>query len=62
MLRKSTSKKWRHDDEHKDEKQSLKLYLAEYEPKVKEARERLNQLEARFTLKRKKSSALISAS
>jgi hypothetical protein len=38
--------KWRHDDEHKDEKQSLKLYLAEYEPKVKEARERLNQLEA----------------
>jgi hypothetical protein len=38
--------KWRHDDEHKDEKQSLKLYLAEYEPKVKEARERLNQLES----------------
>jgi len=38
--------KWRHADEHKDEKQSLKLYLAEYEPKVKEARERLNQLEA----------------
>jgi hypothetical protein len=37
---------WQHKDEHGEAKRSLKMYLAEHEQRVKEARERLTELES----------------
>jgi hypothetical protein len=38
--------KWQHKDEHGEEKRELKMFLAEFEQRVKESRERLTELES----------------